>query len=106
MEVLMKELMLSLLVLLAGACAHNKGPSNAEVRAVKTSSAVEFDNHCANGLCLKKKKVPCDPTITTDYKERRYCFSSEQAKANFLQDLDNNVRNAHREWNVMQGVPR
>lgn len=98
----MKILMVCLMIVMSGACAHKKRASDAEVRAVKQSKAVEFDSHCANGLCLKKKKVPCDPTITTEYKDRLYCFSSEQAKANFLKDVDNNARNAHQEWDIMQ----
>jgi hypothetical protein len=98
----MKLLMLSLMILVAGACAYKKRASDAEVRAVESSKAVEFDGNCANGLCLRKVRVPCDPTITTKYGDRMYCFSSEQAKTNFLKDVDTNVRNAHREWDIMQ----
>ncbi len=98
----LRLLALSAVLAFAGACAH-KRTSDQEREVIRETRAFEFDNHCANGLCMKKKKVPCDPTITTEHKGKSYCFSSEAAKANFEKDIDANVRNAHQEWQIMGG---
>ncbi|MBY0515954.1 MAG: hypothetical protein K2P81_03525 [Bacteriovoracaceae bacterium] len=102
----MKYLLIVALLFIA-ACSHHKKCESCDLKkAVTESKAVEFDGHCANGLCLKKMKVKCDPTITAAYKGKHYCFSSEEARDTFMKDIDNNVKKAHESWaSIIGGNP-
>jgi hypothetical protein len=93
---------LTAVLVIMSACA-NQRTTDQEREVIRETNALQFDNHCANGLCMKKKKVPCDPTITAEHNGKHYCFSSETAKANFVKDIDINVRNAHEEWDKYGG---
>lgn len=72
-------------------------------QAKKASKAFEFDGHCGMGLCRKKDRVPCDPTITVEYKTKNYCFSTEEARDTFLRDIDKNIRMANENWAAFGG---
>ena len=62
---------------------------------------VEFDGHCPMGLCRKKGKVKCDPSITAAYKGKNYCFSNTEARETFMKDIEKNVKQAHETWGSM-----
>lgn len=53
----------------------------------------EFGNHCAYGLTMGKQ-VMTDCKINWVDKGKTYCFSSEEAKANFAKDAAANVKKA------------
>jgi len=99
----MKTILMLALMLILGACSHGKGKSGCtscdkEKKAVTANKAVEYDGHCAMGLCLKSQQVKCDPTITAAYKGKNYCFSSEKARDNFMKDIDANVMKSNKAW--------
>lgn len=106
-------LMLAMMLVL-GACSHGgKGghhgkdhKCNCDKKAEVKPVAVEFDGHCAMGLCRKGAKVKCDPTITAAYQGKNYCFSSEEARDTFMKDVDKNVKNANDAWNTVLRAPQ
>ena len=72
-------------------------------QAKKDAKAFEFDGYCGMGLCRKKNRVPCNPEITHEYKGKNYCFSSSEARATFIRDIDNNIRMANEQWSAIGG---
>ena len=97
------------LLLVVGACSHGKkGCENcAKEKKEVVAAPVEFEGHCAMGLCHKKSaKVKCDPNITAAYKGKNYCFSTTEARDAFMKDIDSNVKKAHQTWNSIGGPPR
>ena len=53
----------------------------------------QFSNMCSWGLA-NHKDVPTDCSVNTSIKGKTYCFSSEDAKANFLKDPTANLAKA------------
>jgi YHS domain-containing protein len=53
----------------------------------------EFSNMCSWGLA-NHKDVPTDCSVNTSIKGKTYCFSSQDAKANFLKDPTANLAKA------------
>lgn len=58
--------------------------------------AGEFKDHCANGLANFELLVETDCSVnwTDDKTGKTYCFSSENSKAQFMQDAENNLKKA------------
>jgi len=55
--------------------------------------AGEFNNQCSWGLA-NGKKVLTDCSVNATIKGKTYCFSNEQAKAEFLKNPDANLAKA------------
>jgi YHS domain-containing protein len=53
----------------------------------------QFNNMCSWGLA-NSKDVPTDCSVNTTIKGKTYCFSSAEAKANFMKDPDANLAKA------------
>ena len=53
----------------------------------------QFDNMCSWGLA-NQKDVKTDCSVNTTIKGQTYCFSSAEAKANFMKDPDANLAKA------------
>jgi YHS domain-containing protein len=53
----------------------------------------EFKNMCSWGLA-NHKNVQTDCTVNSSIKGKTYCFSSEQAKADFMKNPDANLAKA------------
>ena len=53
----------------------------------------QFSNMCSWGLA-NHKDVPTDCSVNTSIKGKTYCFSSQDAKANFLKDPTANLAKA------------
>jgi YHS domain-containing protein len=53
----------------------------------------EFSNNCAWGLA-NHKDVQTDCTVNAVIKGSTYCFSSQDAKANFMKNPDENLKKA------------
>ena len=53
----------------------------------------QFDNMCSRGLA-NQKDVKTDCSVNTTIKGKTYCFSSAEAKANFMKDPDANLAKA------------
>jgi YHS domain-containing protein len=53
----------------------------------------EFRNMCSWGLA-NHKDVPTDCSVNTTIKGKTYCFSSQEAKANFLKNPTDNLSKA------------
>jgi YHS domain-containing protein len=53
----------------------------------------QFDNMCSWGLA-NHKDVQTDCSVSAPIKGRTYCFSSTDAKANFMKDPDANLAKA------------
>ena len=60
-----------------------------------TTAAVagEFDNMCSWGLA-NGKQVKTDCSVNAAIKGKTYCFSSQEAKGNFMKDPDANLAKA------------
>jgi len=93
-------LMVMVLALGPTACAtSNRRVEEQQLAEVKQQTkAYEFDGNCGMGLCRKKGRVPCDPRITLEYKNKNYCFSSTEARDTFIRDIDNNIEMAQEQW--------
>jgi len=81
--------------LLAGALA--LGLSTAAFAA----TSGQFKDMCAWGLA-NHKEVQTDCTVKSDYKGKTYCFSSEQAKADFMKDPKANLAKAEKNYTAME----
>ena len=53
----------------------------------------EFNNTCTEGLA-NSKEVKTDCSVNANIKGKTYCFSNEQAKAEFLKTPDANLAKA------------
>jgi YHS domain-containing protein len=53
----------------------------------------QFNNMCSWGLA-NSKDVPTDCSVNTTIKGKTYCFSSEEAKANFMKNPTANLAKA------------
>jgi YHS domain-containing protein len=53
----------------------------------------EFKNMCSWGLA-NHKDVPTDCSVNTTIKGKTYCFSNQEAKANFMKDPNANLAKA------------
>jgi YHS domain-containing protein len=53
----------------------------------------EFNNMCTEGLA-NSKQVKTDCSVNANIKGKTYCFSNEQAKAEFLKNPDANLAKA------------
>jgi YHS domain-containing protein len=53
----------------------------------------QFNNMCSWGLA-NSKDVPTDCSVNTTIKGKTYCFSSAEAKANFMKDPAANLAKA------------
>ncbi|MEX1060484.1 MAG: hypothetical protein WED13_05635 [Methyloceanibacter sp.] len=53
----------------------------------------QFDNMCSWGLA-NQKDVQTDCTVNATIKGKTYCFSSDQAKADFMKNPDGNLAKA------------
>jgi len=53
----------------------------------------EFDNMCSWGLA-NQKDVKTDCSVNTTIQGKTYCFSSDQAKADFMKNPDANLTKA------------
>ena len=53
----------------------------------------EFNNMCSWGLA-NQKDVPTDCSVNTTFKGKTYCFSSQDAKANFMKNPTSNLDKA------------
>jgi YHS domain-containing protein len=53
----------------------------------------QFSNMCSWGLA-NHKDVPTDCSVNTSIKGKTYCFSSQEAKANFLKNPTANLSKA------------
>ena len=62
--------------------------------------AGEYDDNCAAGLAIYEVMVKTDCSINwTDQKSgKTYCFSSENSKEEFLEDVASNITNAERNY--------
>lgn len=101
---------LALSVLLVGVTACSTAATREEKQTIteakKEGKVFEFDGFCGMGLCRKKGRVPCNPEITHEYKGKNYCFSSEEARATFVRDIDNNIQKATSEHAALGGGAR
>ena len=98
----MKALIVIMLIALAGCAHHHKGDGHGRKAEVK-SEPIEFDGHCAMGLCRKGQKVKCDPEITAAFKGKSYCFSTLEARDTFMKNVDANTKKAHAVWGTNFG---
>ena len=57
------------------------------------AAAGQFDNMCSWGLA-NSKNVQTDCSVNTTIKGKTYCFSSADAKANFMKNPDANLAKA------------
>lgn len=98
-------LALSLIFSSVTACTSASKRAEAQnlAKAEKNAKAFEFDGYCAGGLCRKKGRVPCDPNITLEYKNKNYCFSSTESRDHFIRDIDNNIRMADEQFSAIGG---
>ena len=87
--------------LTACSSASKRDEEQALAQAKKNTKAFEYDGYCAGGLCMKKGKVPCDPEITLNYKDKNYCFSSVKSRDNFIRDIDNNIKMANEQYSAI-----
>jgi YHS domain-containing protein len=53
----------------------------------------QFGNMCTMGLAMHKN-VPTNCSVNTIYKGKTYCFGNEQAKSQFLKNLNANLAKA------------
>ena len=53
----------------------------------------QFSNMCSWGLA-NQKDVPTDCSVNTSIKGKTYCFSSQEAKANFMKNPTANLAKA------------
>jgi YHS domain-containing protein len=81
--------------LLAGALA--LGLSTAAFAA----TSGQFKDMCAWGLA-NHKEVQTDCTVKSDYKGKTYCFSSEEAKADFMKHPKANLAKAEKNYTAME----
>jgi YHS domain-containing protein len=61
----------------------------------------QFKDMCAWGLA-NHKEVKTDCTVKTGYQGKTYCFSSEQAKADFMKDPKANLAKAEKNYKAME----
>jgi len=57
------------------------------------AAAGQFDNMCSWGLA-NSKNVQTDCSVNTTIKGKTYCFSSAEAKANFMKNPEANLAKA------------
>ncbi|MBA2405413.1 MAG: YHS domain-containing protein [Bdellovibrionales bacterium] len=95
----MKILMGLLMLVSIGACSHKKNcgdKSSCHKSEVKQQEAA-YGGNCAMGLC-HKKVVKGDSKHNVEYKGKVYHFSSAEAKDNFLAKIDENIKEADKQW--------
>lgn len=63
-------------------------------------AAGEFGDHCAFGLSMGKQ-VKTDCSINENIEGKTYCFSNDQAKANFMKDAKGMLAKAQDNWAKM-----
>jgi hypothetical protein len=65
-----------------------------------TGFAGEYKDHCATGLAIYEVLVETDCSVnwTDSRSERIYCFSSEAAMEEFLEDTDANIAKADKKF--------
>lgn len=62
----------------------------------------EFDDMCSWGLA-NEQVVNTDCSVNAEIDGKTYCFSSEEAKANFMKDPDANLAEAKEYYEEQQG---
>ncbi|MEZ5827803.1 MAG: hypothetical protein R3D30_06695 [Hyphomicrobiales bacterium] len=62
----------------------------------------QFKDMCAWGLA-NSKEVQTDCTVSGDYNGKTYCFSSEQAKTDFMKNPKQNLAKAREYYKSHQG---
>lgn len=97
----MKSLLFVALIVL-GACAshQNDQPKAVVAQEEVAKKEIAYDGHCAMGLCLKKK-VKGDAKYTLEHKDKIYHFSSAEARDKFAANLEENIKMANSQWQMM-----
>lgn len=62
----------------------------------------QFKDMCAWGLA-NHKEVHTDCAVNSDYQGKTYCFSSEQAKADFMKNPKANLAKAEASYKTLEG---
>jgi YHS domain-containing protein len=62
----------------------------------------QFDDMCAWGLA-NNKEVHTNCAVNAEYKGKTYCFSSEEAKADFMKDPQANLAKAKETYQEQHG---
>jgi hypothetical protein len=88
-------------VFMLGSCAHKKKCCGGEAKPASSVQAFEFENTCPMGLCRKGQRVKCNPEITLAHKGKNYCFSSLEARSEFMKDVNGNIKKAAERWKMM-----
>lgn len=91
------------LLLTFSACANREHSGSTPIvnTTKETKKDVAYGGHCGMGLCLKKK-VKGIEKYSLDYKGKTYLFSSEEAKAKFIKDIDKNIQIANKQYSRME----
>ena len=68
--------------------------------------AGEYDDNCATGLAIYEVMVKTDCSVNwTDEKSgKTYCFSSENTKQEFLEDIATNIRKAEEKYAELTAI--
>ena len=73
------------------------------INAQAANPEPEFEKACAMGLAAQQH-IPTDCSVNwTAENGRVYCFSNEEAKAEFVKDAGNNVQKAEIFWTGRMG---
>lgn len=102
----MKILLVLLLLVTFGSCAHKKNCSdNSSCQKAEVKPAVCYDGYCPMGLS-KKLKVKGDHRYYLEYKGKHYIFSSAEARDTFMSKIDHHIKKADTYWEMMEGSDR
>lgn len=95
------KLVLGLLMVFSfAACTSHHPGSEAEKDAKIAAIKPEFEGKCANGLCHNIKKQG-NEKYSVYYRGKKYLFSSENARDEFLSNIDANIEKANKQWQAM-----
>ncbi len=69
-------------------------------------SAGEYDDNCATGLAIYDVLVETDCSVnwTDERTGKVYCFSSENSKEEFLEDVESNIRKAAEKYAELNAI--
>jgi YHS domain-containing protein len=99
----MKLILCLLMIFSFGACTSHHPGSEAEKEAKAAAVKPAYEGHCAMGVC-RKVRVPGQAKYSVMYRGNKYLFSTEDARDDFLSDIDKNIKKANREWEMAKGT--
>jgi YHS domain-containing protein len=95
----MKLVLFLLFTLVLGSCASEQEriQKTADKAEMSKGANLAYGGNCAMGMCHKKVH-PGNAKHSVDYKGKRYLFTSDDARDKFISDIENNIKNADKEW--------